>query len=140
MVWAHMGSHGLTWPHMASHGHPPSLLVSAHAFSRDSCSLRRRFDRASMPTCASPPHALPSRDPTHCWMAVAPGVSFNAPQRLMLGWLTRDDAFLKANVHPLVYPFPLRSPPPSNDAVCVWRCVPSAKGARASAGALSCHA
>ena len=38
------------------------------------------------------------------WSGVAPGVSFNAPQRLMLGWITQNSAFLKTAVHPNIFP------------------------------------
>ena len=56
------------------------------------------------------------------WLAVAPGVSFNAPQRLMLGWLTQSSAFTKSSIHPNVNPFPLQTnyQPSSNEAICVW--------------------
>ena len=38
------------------------------------------------------------------WSGVAPGVSFHAPQRLMLGWITQNSAFLKTAVHPNIFP------------------------------------
>ena len=55
------------------------------------------------------------------WSGVAPGVSFHAPQRLMLGWITQNSAFLKTAAHPNIFPYPLQSPPASDTGVCVWR-------------------